>query len=183
MTWTKLTEDFPQHPKILAAGERAELLHIHALIYCNHFLTDGFIPFEVVPTLTQLPKRQALACVQTLIKLGIWMPVEGGYQIHDFLEYQPSKAKVLAERRRKASAGQAGGLARARAVLTEGARSLHNPVPVPVPESVLFVPTGETVLNGKTATNGEAEQLPVVTAEQLSVMRQHWTRNRRRVNG
>lgn len=175
MTWTKLTEDFPQHPKIVAAGEWAELIHIHALIYCNRFLTDGFVPTEVVPTLTRI-RSHVEPSVKALIKLGIWMPVEGGFVIHDFLEYQPSKAKVLAERKRKASAGQAGGLARARgsatAVLEEGARGFPNPVSVSVSvpgpvlqDSLATKHVGRTVPRG---TNGLSP-----LSESLAKLRSH----------
>jgi hypothetical protein len=165
VTWTKLTEDFPQHPKIVAAGEWAELIHIHALIYSNRFLTDGFIPAEVVPTLTRV-RSHIQPSVQALVKLGVWVPVKGGYAIHDFLEYQPSRNKVLAERKRKASAGQAGGLARAKgsasSVLAEPARGFHNPVSVPVPDlsgSLETKHVGRTVPRGTGPTNEGMESI------------------------
>lgn len=170
MTWTRLDENFPDHPKIVAAGERAELLHIHGIIYCNRFLLDGRVPRDVAPTLLKHGYQDA---IKALVKLGIWMEIEDGYEIHDFLVYQPSRAEVLAKRQQKASAGQAGGLARARQMASkrqaEG-QAESKPVPVPVPESLLIVPTGVPVLHKGTVpkgtTNGEtthiSESFPAV---------------------
>jgi hypothetical protein len=161
MTWTRLDEDFPQHPKIVAAGEWAELIHIHALIYSNHYLTDGFIPTEAVPTLTRV-RSHVEPSIKALVKLGVWVPVEGGYAIHDFLEYQPSKAEVLAKRKQKASSGQAGGLARAKRMaserLAEGqAKSKPVPVPGPIRDSLETKHVGRTVPRG--TTNGALEHV------------------------
>lgn len=163
MTWTKLSDDFAQHPKIIAAGERAELLHIHALIYSNRFLTDGRIPKIVALTLT----HNAKADVGRLVELGIWAEVEQEYEIHDFLEYQPSRAEVLAKHKQKASAGRAGGQATARAraqanaVAERVAESKPVPVPVPVPDLSGFVRDNAlregTVPKG--TPNGELESI------------------------
>jgi hypothetical protein len=123
MTWTKLSDDFDQHPKIIAAGERAELLHVHGLIYSNRYLLDGFIPAEAVPHLSRHARFEA--SIEALIKLGIWVPVEGGYQIHDFLKYQRSRKQVLAERERNAKR-----LRLLRATPTDGnAESVSAPYP------------------------------------------------------
>jgi len=100
MTWTKLDDHFPDHPKILAAGPTAELLHIHALIYCNKHLTDGFLPSDAVKRLIHVNARGP---AERLVDLGLWEKVVGGYQIHDFLEWNPSREKVLAERARSAA--------------------------------------------------------------------------------
>lgn len=99
MTWTRLDDHFLDHPKILAAGERAELLHIHGLIYANKHLTDGFIPNSAVKLLLHNPQRGS---VDRLVELGIWKVVDGGYEIHDFLDWNPSRDKVLTERKRNA---------------------------------------------------------------------------------
>jgi hypothetical protein len=131
VTWTKLSEDFDQHPKIVAAGPMAELLHIHGLLYCNRYLTDGHIPATAVRRLAPNPTG-FLRSVERLVELGIWVEVEGGYDVHDFLEYQPSRAKVLAERKQKASAGQAGGIARAKARAQAEGLAKSKPVSVPV---------------------------------------------------
>ncbi|MGB9886787.1 MAG: DnaD domain-containing protein [Moorellales bacterium] len=106
-------------------------MQVAALCYCNKYLTDGFIPREVVPTLLNLQglgmrlwqgeligggeEARWELIVRDLIEAGIWEEVEGGYRIHDYLDYQPSKAEVLAEREQKRLAGQKGGQASAQA--------------------------------------------------------------------
>lgn len=96
MPWVRLDDTFPEHPKVEQVGPLAGWLHVCALCYCNRNLTDGFIPAARVPKLADIPKPSTH--VRQLIRAGMWLETEGGYQIHDFLKYQPSKAKVEAER-------------------------------------------------------------------------------------
>src|SRR5690606_5177208 len=50
-----------------------------------------------------------------LVKVGLWEPAEGGFQIHDYLDYNPSADDVRAEQARisesRAKAGRMGGIA------------------------------------------------------------------------
>lgn len=132
MTWVKLDENFSNHPKILAAGPLAGWLHVCGLCYCNKYLTDGFLPYAVIPTLANFrglsietggiknmatfhDDADAEALADTLVRTGVWDEVDGGYNVHDYLEYNPSKAQVEEERRKKQAAGQAGGQASATA--------------------------------------------------------------------
>lgn len=107
VTWTKIDESFSDHPKILDAGPLAELLQIRALQYCNRLLTDGFIPKTAVDRLARdLESRlredgrrvTAQSLAQKLIAEGIWEQRGDGYVIHDFNQFQPTRAKVLADR-------------------------------------------------------------------------------------
>lgn len=72
-----------------------------------------------------------------LVRVGLWVETTGGFLIHDYAEYQPTKAQVLAERVTKQAAGRAGGLAAAMARATAPAKAhavaQSKPVPVPVP--------------------------------------------------
>lgn len=140
MPWVKLDVDFAWHPKILRAGPLGLAMQVAALCYCNKYLTDGFIPREVVPTLLNLQglgmriwqgeligggeEARWELIVADLIEAGIWEEVEGGYRIHDYLDYQPSKAEVLAEREQKRVAGKKGGQASAQARAQAGAIAL-----------------------------------------------------------
>ncbi len=45
----------------------------------------------------------ALFIVQALVDVGLWDEVEGGYMIHDFLVYNPSRAEVLGKKERDAA--------------------------------------------------------------------------------
>ena len=169
MTWVRIDEEFAQHPKIMQAGPLAMAMQVAALCYSNRNLTDGFIPWSVSRTLlsweflgaqeSKGSKRFRVAVVsgmsgddvtsdfviEQLMAAEIWEEVAGGYQIHDFEDYQPTKEQVLKERTLKQAAGQAGGIAAAIARATAAAtangtapalaKSKPVPVPVPVPVS------------------------------------------------
>ena len=113
MTWVKLDDGFAEHPKMEQVGPLGLALHVAALCYCSRHLTDGHIPAGKVPRLLNLPSwRKAVA---GLVDAGAWEEVPGGYQLHDYLHYQPSRAEVEAERtkardrmRRRRSGGSSG---------------------------------------------------------------------------
>lgn len=123
--WTKIDDRFNNHPKIAQAGPFATLLYIKGLVYCNQYLTDGFIPETVARTLIDWqpeadafaskrpPDNQALA--RRLLEHLLWESVDGGYMVHDYLEYQMSKADAEKRKRQQKRAGRLGGQASAQA--------------------------------------------------------------------
>jgi hypothetical protein len=165
--WVRLDEEFARHPKVLAAGPLGMAMQIAALCYCNSYLTDGFVPRSVVPGLLHLEglgmrmwagevvgggeDADWKLVVADLLDAGLWEEVTGGYRIHDFHDYQPTRQEVLELRDKRKTAGQKGGLASAQArasasgkagaqgVAEAVAQAESKPVPVPVP-----VPTTET---------------------------------------
>ena len=108
MPWVRLDDAFPQHPKVVVVGPLGIAMQVAGLCYCSRFLTDGFIPTSAVPTMMDFSELDEHAfngggnvcwrAVRKLTEAGIWLEVDGGYQIHDYLLYQPSKAQVLKER-------------------------------------------------------------------------------------
>jgi hypothetical protein len=164
MSWIKLDDHFADHPKIAVAGPLAAWLHVKALVYCGRYLTDGKIPFAIVVSLVDwatdgvmietsnfsadTPTNTGLAA--RLCEAGLWHEVEGGFEIHDYLEWNPSRSEVLADRERqkaaKVKAGQAGAAKRWQRdsrPIADGwqgdsrghgkAMAENSPVPVPVP--------------------------------------------------
>lgn len=57
------------------------------------YLTDGFIEGWFVDS---FPNGRAIA--ERLVESGLWLDAEGGYQFHDWGEYQPTRESVQAER-------------------------------------------------------------------------------------
>lgn len=125
MPWVRLDEQFAQHPKLRDAGPLALAMQVAGLCYSNQYLTDGFIPRRVAPALLNL-EGIAMNCwsndligggddatwqlvVNDLVAADLWDETDGGWVIHDFHKYQPSKADVLAERKQKSEAGRIGG--------------------------------------------------------------------------
>lgn len=98
------------NPKVLSLGWAAMGLHAWSISYCDDSLSDGFIPNGAWPAL-----RGARQSVQRLVKSGVWIPVESGFMLHDYLEYNRSRAHVESYRLAKQAAGRAGGQASAQA--------------------------------------------------------------------
>lgn len=101
MTWAKLDDAFPEHPKIDRLSDGAFRLHVQGICWSCKLLTDGFIPEDRVARLT--PRYKASQLKELLVvhpphKHSVWEQVDGGYRIHDFLAFQQSAAKVEEDR-------------------------------------------------------------------------------------
>jgi hypothetical protein len=105
MPWVRLDDEFAQHPKVVSLPYRGRWLHIAALCYSNRMLTDGFVPLAMLASLC--PHEQddpigedAYHLAEQLVSVGLWEDGEGGYVIHDYHHYQPSKREVMEARKR-----------------------------------------------------------------------------------
>ena len=94
MTWVKIDDSFPDHPKIIGLSDSAFRAHIQGLCYCGRFLTDGFIPSAAIG------KIGALEAIGQLIDAGLWQeePSASGYLIYGYLDHQTSKKQVEEKR-------------------------------------------------------------------------------------
>lgn len=100
MAHAQLDDHFGDHMKIAGLSDAAFRLHVCGILYCSRGLTDGLIPADDVPRLVRRFRRPALA---ELLERNIWTSVmDGAYVIHDYLDWNPSRAEV--ERRRAAAA-------------------------------------------------------------------------------
>ena len=106
MSWVKVDDGLPDHPKFLALG-RDRLAAIGALVtmlaYCNRYLTDGAVPRAAA-------QRIPVRLLARLQRVGVIDPAEDGWTIHDYNDYQPSKAEVLTLRAARSEAGRRGGI-------------------------------------------------------------------------
>lgn len=113
MPWAKLDDHFHDNPKVRRAWRSSNAavgLHVMALTYSAAHLLDGRVEPEFVAD--QMPAvRQQEAAAQALIDAGLWLPTKDGWEIKDYLAYNPSRADVEAKRAARAAAGRAGGLA------------------------------------------------------------------------
>lgn len=97
MAWVKLDDAMPHHPKVMAAGAQAFALDVAGIAYSNRFGTDGFIGSDQLPAVLPClssPRKW----VAKLVQVGRWIEVDGGWEIHDVDDYQPSAADQEAER-------------------------------------------------------------------------------------
>lgn len=138
MSWVRLDDGFADHPKVLKVGPIGVAIHLWAMCYCARFLTDGLVPIEALVGCPWVSKKDARAtAVRRLEGAGLWEAVEGGYQIHDFLAYNPDAASVK-EKRAKAAERQARWRerqkARHNAVKPSFGNAVTNASPTPPPE-------------------------------------------------
>lgn len=100
MVWARFDDHYLESPKVEAAGPLAEHLDMRAIIYAARNETDGLItPTALLKIGLGLPRMKAR--VDALVLAGRWHPnLGGGWLIHDFLDYNPSKA-ALSDKRSK----------------------------------------------------------------------------------
>jgi hypothetical protein len=92
--WFKVDDQFATHPKAFRAGNKALGLWVRAGSWCGAQLTDGHVPADVVASL-----GGTTADAQRLVTAGLWdHHPDGGYQFHEWHQFQPTRAEVLAER-------------------------------------------------------------------------------------
>lgn len=107
MPWVKLDDSWYDSPKFAGLGLHDVGLWAVCLSWCARHLTDGHIPTGVVARIIpHVPSPGA-----ELVTAGLWDKVPGGWQIHDYLDYQPSADHVRIQRAKRADAGRAGGVA------------------------------------------------------------------------
>lgn len=116
MTWARLDDNFPQHPKVVTAGAICELIQVRAICYSCRYLTDGFIPTGALSALAtgleQILNAPIDVLPEHMVLSGLWKARRDGWIIHDFLKYNPSRAQVHKERERKSEGGKRGANAR-----------------------------------------------------------------------
>jgi hypothetical protein len=123
MPWVRKEDTYPRHRKIRRLNDAQYRMHDEAIHWCAEHLTDGHVPADELDDVTVVknPRRH----VPTLIQRGLWhaaghdcprclQPSDPkGWVIHDYLEYNPTRLEVQAERARKREAGRRGGRASA----------------------------------------------------------------------
>lgn len=93
MAWFKVDDKLWGHQKWISATPGARALWVTAGSWAADHLTDGFIPRHMLGIF-----GARLADSRKLVEIGLWVEVDGGWQFHDWLKFQPSRAKVEAER-------------------------------------------------------------------------------------
>lgn len=96
MPWVKLDDRFPSHRKVALLSDRAFRLHVSALCWASENLTEGRILDRELPLVARI--RGVKAAAKELEDARLWDRTEDGWSIHDFLEYNPDRARVQADR-------------------------------------------------------------------------------------
>ena len=109
MVWARLDDQFHDHPKLAEFDPDLMLpavgLHMLAISWCADRLTDGVIP-------AMQPRRLAGGVVDNLtaelVRVGLWDKHPKGFKVHDYLDYNPSRAQVKATQEAQKTGGRLG---------------------------------------------------------------------------
>jgi hypothetical protein len=130
MVWAKLDDHFHAHPKIadLEPAIMLEAVGLHALAisWSADNLTDGRIP-RGLPC--KLAGRNVDDLVDALGEVGLWERKRRGLEIHDFLDYNPSRAQIEAGRAAMSAGGRRGGIASGNARRSAGKKAYPQAYP------------------------------------------------------
>jgi hypothetical protein len=181
MPWFKVDDLFPDHPKVLALGDDAPDAIACWLLsgtWSARHLTDGRVPRSVLKTMP-MTAADADRAANALVRVGLWEPDgDDAWRIHDWADYQPTRAAVEARREVRAYAGRLGGLrsgeVRREATGKQGAsttdeanpkqmaspRSNPRTRPVPDPSSKNSSPRSPLPEAGASKKNGAATSAP-----------------------
>ena len=97
MVWFKMDDSFPSHPKVLGIPRRDRLAAVGLWTlaggWCAKQLTDGYLAAHMVEEIGASPRLAS-----TLVEVGLWEVSEGGFQFHDWADYNPTREEVESER-------------------------------------------------------------------------------------
>lgn len=97
MSYAQIDTRAARHLKLARVSGDAFRLWVQGLCFVQDQKTDGFIPSDVIPSLgLPLPRPEL---VNELVTGRLWHNVRGGYEIHDYLQWNASAS----ERAKKSS--------------------------------------------------------------------------------
>lgn len=139
VTWTRLDDAMGEHRKtrrlLRVAGLGTFGLHTLAILHSSRYLTDGFVERDYVEETFDLSKtrtRDGERLLSALCEQGLWVPTDGGWTLHDYLDHNPSRSQVE-ERRRADSERKARGRNGASTQSPTGSQAESDrPTPTPV---------------------------------------------------
>lgn len=117
MTWVRFDDQFPIHRKVAGLNDAAFRTHTEAVFWCARNTTDGIIRAHEINQIRARADRHTdelvaheiwhqagqlcRACTDGLAAAGRAEPTDG-WLIHDYLKFQPSRAKIEKEKAAKA---------------------------------------------------------------------------------
>lgn len=110
-----LDDNIEDHPKFVSLSNDAFALWVRCIGYCRRNMTDGFIPTAAAHARARCKDPRKPIAELTSPPVGsprgnpLWVAVSGGYQVHDYLRWNPSREQVEAQREQKRIAGRSGG--------------------------------------------------------------------------
>jgi len=120
----------PDSLKIAPLSDAAFRAYVTSICYAARSLSDGFIPLKKAKEFAGRAR-----VIQELVP-ALWETAEGGFMVHDYLQYNPTRETVLAEREKAKERMNAirSGNVRANSARTAGEVRLPPSPPVPQPD-------------------------------------------------
>lgn len=102
MAWVYLDDQFPDHPKVAAAGGDAAWLYVCGLAYVKRYTTEGRIPKVQVSKLSD--RRSPARIARRLVDVGLWDDGGDHYLVHDYHDWNKPQASRTEAARKAARA-------------------------------------------------------------------------------
>ena len=98
-------EKLLEHPKLIQAGQligrngvsRALHLYLVGLVHARKYLTNGFVSAQVVAGCRTVESPLRVAGCLCSEQVLLWYRQPGGYQIHDYLQYNKAADEIKHE--------------------------------------------------------------------------------------
>jgi hypothetical protein len=108
MTWARIDDLLPHHPKLMAAQGSAPAvfgLYVASICYARRHLSDGLLLRSALPILLPACPHPSPKIIKQLETLHLWDPLPDGtgWRVHDFLEWNDS-AEAIRQKRAEDSA-------------------------------------------------------------------------------
>lgn len=185
MPWAKIDDNLHASAKFAEVSLGATGLWTLCLSWTTQQLKDGRIPTAIV---RRFAGADADALAAELVSAGLWEVQDGGWAVHDYLDYNPSAEEIHSRRERvsevRSEAGRRSGEVRRSKQRTndEQKRTKHeqntnpDPVPVPIPHTEIFSPKPPQPKNTTTdpGQQATARGLPPAVVKALEGHPTHW---------
>lgn len=93
-SYAPLSAHYYKDDAIDEAGEAAELLYVRGLAFCADVLSDGFISERQLVRFVGVGMFDAAERAASLVKVGLWERVDGGYVVRSWLEWNRSREEI-----------------------------------------------------------------------------------------
>lgn len=90
MSWLRIDDAVMDHPKILMLNDAQFRLWMRGLCYCQKHLTDGLLSDLAVKSI--FGKAES---VKRLVDAKLWDLYDGGFAVHDYLDWNDSRELTL----------------------------------------------------------------------------------------
>lgn len=109
MAWARLDDRLHQNPKLARISADAFRLWVHSITFSCLNRTDGVIlRTDLALTSPGLSANLRASKARELVKNGLWIETTSGWEIHDFLEFNPSADEIQETAVMKGKAGSKG---------------------------------------------------------------------------